>query len=141
MKRLVVAAVAVLLLSGCASAPAKSPAQKPKFAIGASATAIANAVKACKDVTQNSVPASATDLASLATCKINGAPVQFYSWKTVEAAASTEPFGGPDGAEYYYAASKTWSTLPMVEGDIPGQKAVAEAIVKSIGGRVVHFTS
>lgn len=138
MKRLVVAAVAVLLLSGCASAPAKAPVQKPKFAIGASATAIANAVKACKDVAQEAVPASATDVASLASCMINGAPVQFYSWKTKSAAASAAPVGTP---EMYYAASETWTTLPKIEGDLPGQKAAAEAVVKSLGGRVVHFTS
>lgn len=139
VRSIVILAASVILLAGCSSGTTSSAkAPRPTFTYGASAAAIATAVKACKNVTEEAVPASAVGVASLASCTIDGKQVDFYSWDDAKAQGDpTQMFAGMQ-LEAYYVASEGWSVFSHLDGDMAGQKSVANAVTKSIGGKVFH---
>lgn len=138
MRRIVVIAVSVLMLAGCAQATPE-PAPKPvSFTFGSSAAAIASAVNACKDVKDETPASAAAGISSLASCTISGKQVDFYSWD--DASAQGDPGHQLAGLpiEAYYAAAPGWSALAHDDGDMAGQQSVAKAVTDSIGGKIFH---
>jgi uncharacterized protein YceK len=129
----------VLLLAGCSSAVATpSPTPTPTFSYGASAASIASAVKSCTGVAEEPLASSAVGIASLASCSLGGKLVDFYSWKDADSQGEPDQMLSGLNLEIYYAAGNGWSAQAHLDGDIPGQQSIAEAVVKAIGGKVYH---
>ena len=162
-----VAILASFLLAGCAvAAPAPSQSPPSKFTVkaGSSAAAIASHVKACKDVEAESVGRGGPALLSMATCKVLGHTMVFYSW---DSPLSADPTGllKSNGEEIYYGWGDSWTAfigddptlqlqftndggellrrqldgLSPASVDVAGSMDVAQAVVKSVTGKVVHF--
>lgn len=131
---LVVVGALVLLLAGCGSSP--TPAPTPTFGFGADAVDIARSVKACRAPSSQSVPADAPGITSIATCLITGSQVDFVVWNDADA----QQAGGvtSSSTEAYVAHGDGWDAVTHVPGRLSAQKIIAENIVASAGGEVVH---
>jgi uncharacterized protein YceK len=139
MKPILLAVIVALTLAGCATAPAAKPTPTNQaFTYGSSATAIASAVKACKDVHEQSVSSTAVGIASMAACTIGGKQVDFYSWKDATAQGDPSAMFAGLGAEIYYASAEGWAAVAHEDGDLPGQQSVSTAVVASLNGNVIH---
>jgi hypothetical protein len=127
----------VIVLTGCGT----SPVPTPSFGFGSDAVSIASAVKACRAASSQTVPASATGIASIATCSITGSQVDFIVWKDAAAQAEQSPATAstdPGASEAYVAHGDGWDALTHDTGRASQQKVIAESIVASVGGTVVH---
>jgi hypothetical protein len=120
-------------LAACAGQPT------PTFTYASSAAAIASAIKACAEVQEELVPTSATGIASLASCTISGKAVDVYSWKSKDDQDGFALVLNSNGQEAYYADGTGWTAVAHLDGDLAGQKMVAEAVVESIG-QLQHLT-
>ena len=130
-------AALVLLLAGCGTSPVPSPT----FGFGDDAVAIARAVKACRAAASQTVPASATGIASIATCSVTGSQVDFIVWTDAAAQAAQSPANASTGSsptEAYVAHGEGWDAVTHNSGRVSAQKIIAESIVASVGGTVVH---
>ena len=129
-------AALVLLLAGCGT----SPVATPTFGFGDEAVSIARAVKACRAASSQAVPANATGIASIATCSITGSQVDFFVWTDAAAQAAQSPAVATDAssAEAYVVHGDGWDAVTHESGRLGQQKNVAEAVVASVGGTVVH---
>jgi hypothetical protein len=138
MKTLPVAlttAVLALLLAGCGTTPVPTPS----FGFGDDAVSIARSVKACRAATDQAVPANTTGVTSIATCSLNGSQVDFFVWKDAAAQAAQSPAIASSGAaEAYVAHGDGWDAVTHDSGRVGQQKLVAETVVASAGGTVVH---
>lgn len=130
--RTLAAGALVLLLAGCGGAP--TPA--PSFGFGDDAVAIAQAVKACRAVASQPVPATAVGVTSVATCSISGSQVNFFVWKDM--AAQTDSGFTSGSPERYLAHATGWDAVTQGSVSLGAQELVAKAIVGAVGGTVVH---
>jgi hypothetical protein len=126
-------AIVVVLLAGCGT----SPVPAPTFGFGSDAVSIARAVKACRAVASQTVPAGTTGIASIATCSITGSQVDFVVWTDAAAQAAQSP-STTNTSESYVAHGDGWDAVTHDSGRVSQQKIVAETIVGSAGGTVVH---
>ncbi len=131
--KILLAAGAVLLLAGCAAAPAPSAT----FGLGDQAVAIAQAVRACRAASAQQPPATATGIASVATCSINGSQVDFVVWTDLAAQQAQGPVATAT-TEGYVAHGAGWDAVTHRSGQVSTQKVIATAIVGFVGGTVVH---
>lgn len=164
--------VVLLLLTGCGqSKPAVStvttstPTPRPTTYYGETATAIASQVKGCSDIKAGDVGKGGPDMASTATCMLNGRTVTINSWTTADARDSVGRVLQASKVEAYFAQGEGWTVtatddpdlqLQMTNDaaallangfagktapppDLPGQKASAEAVVAALDGTVVHI--
>ena len=133
MKTLIAGGALLLLLAGCSAAPAPIAT----FGLGDQAVTIAQAVRACRATSAQQVPASATGIASVATCSINGSQVDFVVWSDL----ATQKAQGPVATattESYVAHGDGWDAVTHSPGQVSSQKVIAAAIVSFVGGTVVH---
>jgi hypothetical protein len=128
----VVTAALVLVLAGCGTSPTPSPT----FGFGDDAVAIARSVKACRAPSAQTVPADAPGITSIATCLITGSQVDFVVWKDAEAQQAGGLTTGT--TEAYVAHGDGWDATTHLPGRASAQKVIAESIVASAGGEVVH---
>lgn len=133
MKTLLAAGTLLLLLAGCSAAPAPVAT----FGLGDRAVAIAQAVRACRATSEQAVPATATGIASIATCSINGSQVDFVVWTDLTAQKAQGPVTTAT-TETYVAHGAGWDAVTHSSGQVSAQKVIATAIVSFVGGRVVH---
>lgn len=166
MKRAAIGLISVLLLSGCSSTPTaeSSPSPVPTTYYGENAATIASSIEGCSEVTAGNVGGGGPGLASTATCTLDGRLVYVNSWMDQPHGDLTQILKS-DGAEMYYAKGEGWTvtagSVPILQlqvtgnqdelqklsmdatsgpdPDLPGQKASAESVARSLGGEVVHF--
>jgi len=168
------ACAAILLLAGCSSvsqvkpqatATTSTPTPKSSTYYGETATAIAAQVKGCADVKAGDVGKGGPDMASTATCMLNGRTVTINSWATADARDGVNGVLQANKVEAYYAKGEGWTVTATDDPDLQlqltndaaalianalahktpappdilGQKASADAVVASLDGTVVHI--
>ena len=166
MKRAAIGLITVLLLSGCSSVPTavSGPSPMPTTYYGENAVTIASSIEGCSGVAAGNVGGGGPGLVSTATCTLDGRLIYVNSWMDQPHGDLTQILTS-DGAEMYYAKGEGWTvtagSVPMLQlqvtgdqdallklsldaapgpdPDLPGQKASAESVTKSLGGEVVHF--
>ncbi|WP_206751195.1 MULTISPECIES: hypothetical protein [unclassified Cryobacterium] len=156
----------MLLLSGCSSVPTagSSPMPMPTTYYGENAVTIASSIEGCSGVAAGDVGGGGPGLVSTATCTLDGRLIYVNSWMDQPHGDLTMLLKS-DGAEMYYAKGEGWTVTagsvpilqlqltsnqdellklsldatPGPDPDLPGQKASAESVTRSLGGDVVHF--
>lgn len=140
MRTFIAGAALLLLLAGCSG----SPAPEPSFGLHDQAVDIARAVKACRAASSQPLVAGgsgvSSGVSSVATCLINGSQVDFVVWTDLDAQASDGPVA-TSTTEGYIAHGDGWDAVTHDSGRVSAQRVIANAIVDSVGGAVVHVHS
>jgi hypothetical protein len=156
MTRLILAAMAVLVLTGC-SVPSPYPTTYP----GQDANAIAAMIEGCEHVTTEDVgDGDKSGLVSSASCMLNGHKVYINSWDS-EDSADLHPLLAANGEEAYYATGDAWTVTlgddPTLQyqltnnaaelmfgenqpANVDAERTMAETVVASLGGTVEHIS-
>jgi hypothetical protein len=76
----------------------------------------------------------------MANCTLLGKTVLFVTFRDAEAESSMPALFSSIGVEAYWASGTGYTaSADSANGDAPGQKAAAEAVVAALGGTVEHF--
>jgi hypothetical protein len=147
MKMLAVLAALVATLCGCSSGGTKqaptaspTPTPTPKTSFGASAPVLAASVPGCSGAKEVPLGGASPGLVSIASCTLLGKSVVFVTFTDQAGEDSGELLYTTAGApESWYAVGPGYVASAETEsGDLPGQKAVAVAVVAALGGTVKH---
>ncbi|UXM93323.1 hypothetical protein [Paenarthrobacter sp. JL.01a] len=177
MKRILGVAGAVLLaisLASCGSAgtvanqaestsPSASP--RPTTYYGETASAVAALIPGCTDVKSGDIAKGGPDLASTASCVLDGRTIDVNSWRDSKAIDSMKKVIDANEAEVFYASGTGWTAHPRRDmtfqyqitnqagellklgmsgqtapaPDLRGEMEVSQKIADALGGKVEHY--